>query len=130
MSSTGIALADEKFLSLTTFKKNGDGVAEPMWVAPDGEHLVMMTGADSWKVKRLRRDPRVTLVPCDRSGKVRGGATPVEGTAEILSDAAAVAATVDAVKHKYGLVFHVIFLIKRITTRGETTRVGLRISMT
>jgi hypothetical protein len=41
-----------------------------------------------------------------------------------------VAAVVDAVKTKYGLVFHVLFLIKRITARGETPRVGLRITLT
>jgi hypothetical protein len=58
----------------------------------------------------------VRLVPSDRAGEVSGTATPVEGTAEILDDPAAVAAAVDAIKRKYGLVFHVIFFIKRITT--------------
>jgi PPOX class probable F420-dependent enzyme len=130
MSSTTTALADEKFVSLTTFKKSGDGVAEPMWIAADGGQLVMMTGAESWKIKRLRRDPRAVLVPCDRTGKVRATAAPVEGTAEVLSDAAAVAAIVDAVKRKYGLVFHVISLIKRVTARGQIPRVGLRITLT
>jgi hypothetical protein len=69
-------------------------------------------------------------VPCDRTGKVRATAAPVEGTAEVLSDAAAVAAIVDAVKRKYGLVFHVISLIKRVTARGQIPRVGLRITLT
>jgi PPOX class probable F420-dependent enzyme len=124
------ALADEKFVSLTTFKKSGDGVAEPMWIAAEGSQLVMMTGAESWKVKRLRRDSRVTLVPSDRAGKVSGTATSVEGTAEVITDAAAVAAVVDAVKRKYGLVFHVISLIKWIAARGRSTpRVGLRITL-
>jgi PPOX class probable F420-dependent enzyme len=131
MSSTATKLADEKFVSLTTFKKDGDGIAEPMWIATLGDQLVMMTGADSWKVKRLRRDPRVTLVPSDRSGKVTGNAAPVEGTAEIVTDADDVVAVVSAVKRKYGLMFHVISLIKKIAARGRTPQpVGLRITLT
>ncbi len=130
MSSTSTALADEKFVSLTTFKKNGEGVAGPMWIAGDGDRLVIWTPADSWKVKRARRDPRVTLVPCSRSGKVPDGATPVEGTAEILSDATSVAHVQAAIKRKYGLVFTIVTLIEKIAARGTKPRVGLRITLT
>jgi hypothetical protein len=71
------------------------------------------------------------LVPSDRTGKVSGTATPVEGNAEVITDAAAVASIVDAVKRKYGFVFHVISLIKWIAARGKgTPRVGLRITLT
>jgi PPOX class probable F420-dependent enzyme len=54
-------LGDEKFVSLATFKRNGDAVTAPMWIVGDGVRLSVWTPADSWKVKRVRRDPRVTL---------------------------------------------------------------------
>lgn len=129
MTSDVNSLAAEKFVSLTTFKKSGDGVAVPMWIAADGDDLVVWTPADSWKVKRVRRDPRVALVPCSRMGKVSEGAAPVAGTAVVIDDAVGVAAARDAIKRKYGVVFHVITLAERIMARGEKPRVGLRITL-
>jgi len=32
--STAARLSDEKFVSLTTFKRNGDAAASPMWIVP------------------------------------------------------------------------------------------------
>ena len=32
--STAARLGDEKFFSLTTFKRNGDADASPMWIVP------------------------------------------------------------------------------------------------
>jgi PPOX class probable F420-dependent enzyme len=129
MSSTSTALANEKFVSLTTFKKDGDGVAGPMWIAGDGDRLAIWTPADSWKVKRARRDPRVTLVPCTRSGKTDAAATPVEGTAEIVDDPAVVSRVQDAFKQKYGLMYRFVTLIERIAARGAKPRVVLRITL-
>ena len=82
------ALAAEKFVSLTTFKKDGTPVAAPMWIGRDEDHLFVWTPADSWKAKRAKNNPRVTLVPCGRGGKVRDGAQPVDGTAEVISEPA------------------------------------------
>ncbi len=66
-------LGDEKFVSLTTFKRDGNPVASPMWIVRDGPQLWLWTPANASKVKRVRRDPRVTLTPCGRTGKVRAG---------------------------------------------------------
>jgi uncharacterized protein len=130
MASHVTPLAEEKFVSLTTFKKNGDGVPGPMWIAGDGDRLAIWTPADSWKVKRARRDPRVTLVPCTRSGKVDDGAKAVEGTAEIVSDPAVVSRVEAALKKKYGVMYSVVTLMEKIIARGTKPRVVLRIAVT
>jgi uncharacterized protein len=130
MASNVIPLADEKFVSLTTFKRNGDGVPGPMWIASDGDRLAIWTPADSWKVKRARRDPRVTLVPCSRSGKVEPGVAPVEGTAEITSDPAVHSRVEKALKQKYGLTYTVLTLVERIVSRGAKPRAVLLITLT
>ena len=123
------SLADEKFVSLTTWKKNGEKVATAMWLARDGDALVMWTPADSWKVKRLRRDSRVELTPCGRSGKVNEGATITPGTATTDADPTETARIRQLIKAKYGFEFHVITLLERVIARGSKDRVAVRITV-
>jgi PPOX class probable F420-dependent enzyme len=84
--STAARLGDEKLVYLTTFKRNGDAAASPMWIVRDGNQLLAWTPPDAWKVKRIRRDPRVTLRPCGRTGKVRAEQPVLAGTGEVITD--------------------------------------------
>ena len=77
------ALGDERFVSLTTFRRSGEPVSTPVWVARDGDALVVTTPEDSGKVKRLRHTTRVELRPCNRMGRVKDGVPPVAGRADI-----------------------------------------------
>jgi PPOX class probable F420-dependent enzyme len=81
-------LARERYVSLTTFKRDGTPVSTPVWVAGDDGRLLVWTAADSWKVKRIRHDRRVRVAPCTAGGKVRGEA--IDAQAEILEDTALV----------------------------------------
>lgn len=126
---TGMALAAQKFVSLTTYKKNGDALATPMWVGRDGDHLFVWTPADSAKIKRVRNDPRVTLVPCGRFGKPNNDAEPVAGTAEVITEPATVRRLAEVIRHKYGLEYWVVTLIERLAARGEKPRAILRIAL-
>lgn len=130
MSAEFHALGDEEYASLTTFKRNGDGVAAPVWLVADGDRLVVWTPADSWKVKRVRRDARVTLVPCGRRGKVVDGAVPVEGTAQVVGDPPEVSSIEAALKRKYGFEYRLVTLIERIAARGSKPRVIIIIAPT
>ncbi len=96
MTQDFAALRDENFVSLTTFKKSGEGVAAPVWIVADGDQLLVWTPSDSWKVKRIRRDPRVALVPCGGMGKIHTTAAPVDGTAEVVEDPSVVTQAVEA----------------------------------
>lgn len=56
-----------------------------MWtVAADGRMLTT-SDFDSWKLKRIARNPRIRMAPCTIRGKVTGDF--VDGYARILSDA-------------------------------------------
>lgn len=123
------SLADEKFVSLTTFKKSGEKVAGAMWLARDGDAVVMWTPADSWKVKRLRRDSRVELTPCGRTGKVPDGAEVICGSAVVDADPAETARVERLIKTKYGFEFYVITVLERIVARGKKDRVAVRITI-
>ena len=74
---------DGKYISVETFKKNGTGVKTPVWyVLQDGKFYVY-TEADSWKVKRIRNNPRVRVAPCDIRGNVKGDF--IDARAEIIT---------------------------------------------
>lgn len=123
------ALAAQKFVSVATFRMNGDAVAAPMWIGRDGNDLFVWTPADSWKVKRVRNDPRVTLAPCGRTGKLRKGAGPVRGTAEVITDPATVARLTEIIRRKYGLEYRIVTFIERLAAGGRKPRVILRIAL-
>jgi uncharacterized protein len=94
-------VAKSEYILLTTFTKDGRPKPTAVWAPPDGDRLLVITQEKSWKVKRIRNTPRVTIAPCDRSGNPRGGA--VDATATIL-DKSANGATYDAIRKRYGLI--------------------------
>lgn len=121
------ALADERFVSLTTYRRSGDAVSTPVWIARDGEELIVTTPRRSGKVKRLRNDPRVTLAPCDRRGRVSDYAVPIEAAARIDADAGEVERLGRVFLGKYRLEYRVFLLIEGLVTRADRTRVMLRV---
>jgi uncharacterized protein len=116
------ALADERFISLTTFRRTGEPVSTPVWVAGDGEALIVTTPEGSGKVKRLRHTSRVEIRPCSRSGKVAPGAPTVTGTAEIEAQDRP-----EVFRRKYGLEYRVFMLVERLARSGNPDRVLVRI---
>jgi PPOX class probable F420-dependent enzyme len=71
---------EQKYLSLETFKRNGDGVKTPVWFAVDprtdlsgdGARLYVYTIGNTGKVKRIRNNPRVKIAPCTMRGELLG----------------------------------------------------------
>jgi uncharacterized protein len=122
------ALGNEQFLSLTTFRRSGERVSTPMWVARDGDALIMFTPQASGKVKRLRNNPRVELRPCDRFGRVKDGVEPVAGMAEVLTDEDSRERATGIIRRKYGLGYRVVMGIERLIKFGQEKRVILRIT--
>jgi PPOX class probable F420-dependent enzyme len=94
-------IAKSEYILLTTFTKDGRPKPTPIWAAPDGDRLVVITQETSWKVKRIRNTPRVTVAACDMRGNVKS--ETVDATASIL-DKSANGATYDAIGKRYGLL--------------------------
>jgi PPOX class probable F420-dependent enzyme len=65
-------LHGHKYISLTTFRKNGQAVPTPVWFAEHDGRLYVVTMAESGKVKRIRANAQVEVAPCDVAGKVLG----------------------------------------------------------
>jgi len=121
-------LAAGKYLSLTTFRADGTAVATPVWLARDGEALVVITAADSGKAKRLRRSSRTLVAPCDVRGTTRG--EPVEAVAE-LQDAAETTRIAGMIRDRYGLLGRLLMWRSDRAAKksGRSTQVGIRITL-
>ena len=122
------ALGAAQYVSLTTFRKSGEGVATAVWIAADGDDLVAVTIENSGKVKRARNNARVTLAQCGMTGKVKAGRVEVEGTAEVIADEDAMRPAIDALRAKYGWQFRMSFGTASKPKSPEASRVILRIS--
>lgn len=122
------ALGDESYVSLTTFRKSGDPVSTPVWVARDGVDLVVTTPRSSGKVKRVRHTSRVELRPCTRTGKVADDAPLHEGRATLDDGSISSARARRALRAKYGLQYRLIGLVEPLLRRARPDRVILRIA--
>jgi PPOX class probable F420-dependent enzyme len=78
-------------MALETFKKNGQGVKTPVWFVLYQNAFYAYTEAGSWKVKRIRNNPRVRVAVCNIRGDVKGPwldatASLVEGDERLAAD--------------------------------------------
>jgi PPOX class probable F420-dependent enzyme len=114
-----------RYLLLTTFTKDGRPKPTAIWGAPHGDRLLVITDDESWKVKRIRNTPRVTLAKSGSLGKPRS--EPVEAVARVLpSDQTRMVYT--AVIKRYW--WHAWWFVAHALVRGglDNVHVGLEIS--
>lgn len=110
------SLENEKYISLETFKKDGNGVKTPVWTAGLDGKLVVFTDGTSFKVKRLRNNPKCRVAGCNMNGKVI--TTPwVEGTGRIIEDPARIKLAHAALRKKYGFLMGMTDFFSRLAGR-------------
>lgn len=105
-----------RYLSLATFRKNGDEVRTPVWfaAAPDGK-LYVFTAGESGKVKRLRHSSRARVAPSDARGGIRGDWR--DATARLVTETTAITRAHAALRRKYGWQVRVTDFSSRLTGR-------------
>ncbi len=123
MTPTFADLAKAQYILLTTFTKDGRPKPVPIWAAADGDRLLVITEAKSWKVKRIRNTPRVTMATCTMRGRPTSEA--VEGTAAIL-DKSQTGTVYDAIGRRYGIVGMVFNFVSKLRG-GMQNNVGLEL---
>lgn len=62
----------QEYLSVESYRRNGRAVPTPVWFAQDGPRVYVRTMRESGKVKRIRNNPCVRIVPCDVRGASHG----------------------------------------------------------
>jgi PPOX class probable F420-dependent enzyme len=119
-------LDDARYINLMSFKRDGTGVKTPVWAAPLDGKLVVFTAGDSYKVKRIGRNPKVRVARCDVGGKLLG--PWLDGTCAIAEDPAQQRRIMDALGRKYGLQLRVLNFFSRLAGR-EKRRAYLEIAL-
>lgn len=126
MSTALRRLADEKYVQLITFRRNGTPVPTPIWAVADDGELFVWTERNSGKIKRIRNNPSVEVTACDLRGKRTHG-EKASGTARLLDDA-----ETDRVRkllgRKYG-VLGFLGVVGSILRGGKKRTIGVGITL-
>jgi len=109
------ALFPGRYLSVTSFKHDGTGVATPLWFVFHDERLFALTDLHSGKVRRLRHNPRVLVAPCRASGKLRG--EPLPARAEVLTENADLERVQKLLIERYKFSYRLVMLMYRLGRR-------------
>ncbi|MDT5256480.1 MAG: uncharacterized protein QOD10_1560 [Mycobacterium sp.] len=125
MPDTFADVAKSKYLLLTTFTKDGRPKPTTVWAAPEGDKLLVITDDGSWKTKRIRNTPRVTIQRSAALGAPEG--EPVEAVARVLPK--------DRTRNVYNAVikrywWHAWWFIPHSLVRGgiDKVHVGLEVA--
>ena len=78
------SLTGHRYILLVTARRDGRPIATPMWFASDGEsRVVVRSGAEDPKLRRIRRNALVEICACDVRGRPLDA--PMLARARILS---------------------------------------------
>ena len=108
-------LSTARYMSLATFKRNGDAVPTPVWFADESGKLYVFSAGDAGKVKRLRNGPRAQVAPCTVRGKLLGGFREARG--RIVTDPTTIDRAYRALRRKYGFQMWLTDLMSRLAGR-------------
>jgi uncharacterized protein len=109
------ALFPGRYLSVTSFKRDGSGVATPVWFVSDGRRLFAFTDLHSPKVRRILRNPRVAVAACRVNGKLRR--EPISARADVLTAPADLERVQKLLLTRYKVSYRVVMLFYRLGRR-------------
>ncbi|MEI8286872.1 MAG: PPOX class F420-dependent oxidoreductase [Actinomycetes bacterium] len=125
-------LDNAKYVSFTSYKKDGTPVSLPVWVVPFDGGYAFTTDIHSYKVKRIQNDARASLAVCNMKGALASGATVYEGAAVVLNaaDTKSVAHLVKS-KYKFGwAMLGVYSAVKKVLGKGSSATAECAIKVT
>jgi PPOX class probable F420-dependent enzyme len=104
-----------RYISVTSFKRNGAAVATPVWAVSDRKRLFALTDLHSAKVRRIHRNPHVLVAPCRVDGKLRD--KPTAARAEVLTSTAELERVQKLLLARYKVSYRVVMLFYRLGRR-------------
>lgn len=112
-------LGEARYVSLSTFRRDGREVPTPVWVARAGDRLYVFTEGDAGKVKRIRATGRIRLCPCDLRGGLPAEPRFSEGRGRIVprQEEETWRRATDALRAKYGWQMALVDLVSRLAGR-------------
>jgi PPOX class probable F420-dependent enzyme len=119
-----VQFANQKYLNLESYKRDGTGVRTPVWFAEEKGIFYIYSLANVGKVKRIRNNPRVRIAPCDLRGNVKG--IWVDAIAHIL-DASGAEHGHGLLNKKYGIAKKIGDFFSKLRKR-ERVVIALRVT--
>lgn len=113
-------LSDHKYINLETYKKSGQAVRTPVWFVVSDEQIFVLTSQNTGKIKRIRNNPAIKIMPCG----IRGGSKGewIEGLARIATEPEMQNTKMLRYK-KYGLMAKIIGLFKKDNLAGIAIKI-------
>ena len=105
-----------KYVSFVSYRKSGQAVATPVWIAPFEDGYGFTIESTSGKAKRLAHTSRATIQACTVKGVITSGATIYNCQASVVLHERAEQVR-DAIAHKYGLTYKVFSIYLWFTSR-------------
>lgn len=123
MAASFADVAGARYVLLTTFTTYGRSKPTPIRGAAVDGTLLVFTGIDSWKVRRLRNNPRVRLAACTFRGRPLSDG--VQGIATLL-DRSGTECVYSAIRGQYGRLGWLYALFTKFSG-GLDTRIGIEV---
>ena len=101
---------EQKYINLETYKKDGTSIRTPVWFVIDNDLIYVITMESTGKVKRLKNNQEVRIVPCSFKGKPKNGW--VKAKAEKITGEEADKA-IKLRKKKYGMSGRLVSLFRK-----------------
>jgi len=113
----------EKYVNLSTQKKDGSLVNTPVWFAQDGEkkHFYIFSAGEAGKVKRIRNFSSVKVAICDFKGNLRG--EWISAQAELIDEEDSKVRAYRQLHKKYGLTIKVFDFFSKLFGKYEKRQV-------
>ena len=98
---------DQKYINLETYKNDGTPIRTPVWFVIDNDLIYVITREETGKVKRIKNNQNVRIVPCSFKGEPKN--EWIRGKAEKITDEGSQKA-IKLRKKKYGMSARLIGL--------------------
>lgn len=116
MQTTSPALSQfdgENVVSVETYRRSGKPVRTPVWFLKEDDKLVVHTGGNSGKVKRIRGNSKVRVAPSKFRGEPK--ADYIDARAELVTDPDTVKKYYSLIYQKYGLIGSLTKFVQRLS---------------
>ena len=110
---------DEKYVNLSTKKKDGSFVNTPVWFAQDGEKndFFIFSAGEAGKIKRIKNFSSVRVAICDVRGNLKG--EWISAQAELVSEEESKIKAYKQLHKKYGLTIRVFDFFSKLFGKYE-----------
>ena len=110
---------DEKYVNLSTKKKDGSFVNTPVWFAQDGEKndFFIFSAGEAGKIKRIKNFSSVRVAICDVRGNLKG--EWISAQAELVSEEESKIKAYKQLHKKYGLTIKVFDFFSKLFGKYE-----------